>query len=156
MKLILLTVGETKTGFFKLAELEYFKRIQHYGRIEKQWVKPEPIRTGLNSGIIKTREGRRLLQAIPKSCHVIALDRSGIQWSSEELAVQLSKWQNLGYQQVALIIGGALGLSDEVLKHSMLRVSLSKMTFPHEMVPMIILEQIYRAYSILRGEQYHK
>ena len=98
----------------------------------------------------------RIVAAIPEGSYVIALDVQGQSWSSEELSRVVRGWELSGQNQLAFVIGGDLGLSPAVLARSDLRLSLSRMTFTHPMARLILLEQVYRAFRILRGEPYHK
>jgi 23S rRNA (pseudouridine1915-N3)-methyltransferase len=106
--------------------------------------------------VAKEKEGERILAAIPESSFVIALDIKGQSWPSEELAGSFREWELSGQNQLAFVIGGDLGLSPLVLARSDLRLSLSSMTFTHPMARLLLVEQIYRAFRILRGEPYHK
>jgi len=105
---------------------------------------------------VKQKEGERILAKINQDAYVIALAINGKLKSSEELADSLDKLATYGKSKVAFVIGGSLGLSDEVLKRSDEQLSFSKMTFPHQLMRLILVEQIYRAFRINRGEPYHK
>ena len=105
---------------------------------------------------VKQKEGERILGKISQDTYVIALAINGKMQSSEELADTLDKLATYGKSKIAFIIGGSLGLSEEVLKRSNEQLSFSKMTFPHQLMKLILIEQIYRAFRINRGEPYHK
>ena len=106
--------------------------------------------------IVLAREGERLLQALPNQAFAVALDPTGQTSTSEDLAKRLSSLALNGKSRIAFLIGGAFGLSDAVLARANIRLSLSPMTFPHELARLILVEQLYRAFTIQRGEQYHK
>jgi len=149
-------VGETKNANLSQGESEYVKRLQHYCKIKLQSIKSEKITSRRSPEKIQTVEGERLLKRIPQNSLVVVLDRKGKNLSSEELAKRVADWQNRGIKHIALLIGGALGLSKTVLDRADFILSLSRMTFTHEMVRLIFLEQLYRCFTILRGEKYHK
>ena len=116
---------------------------------------PQPASTANESAAME-KEGGRILAALPEGSFVIALDVKGQSWSSEELAASFGERELSGQNQIAFVIGGDLGLSPAVLARSNQRLSLSKMTFTHPMARLLLLEQVYRAFRILRGEPYHK
>ena len=149
-------VGENKSNYLSQGEGEFLKRLQHYCKIKIHTVKSEKITNSLSPERIRSVEGERLLKRIPQNSLVVVLDRKGKNLSSEELAKRVADWQNRGKNHITLLIGGALGLSKTVLDRADFILSLSKMTFTHEMVRLIFLEQLYRCYTILRGEKYHK
>ena len=105
---------------------------------------------------VKQKEGEKLLSKLSPDTYVIALAIDGKMKSSEELADSLDKLATYGKSKIAFVIGGSLGLSDEVLKRADEKLSFSKMTFPHQLMRLILLEQVYRAFRINRGEPYHK
>jgi len=122
-------------------------------------VSDEPVREGLSPGmedIIRSREGARLAGRLDPGNYIIALDREGRQMASEELSSHISGLALEGRSSITLIIGGTLGLSPEILKAAQLKLSFSKMTFPHQLMRIILLEQIFRAFKIERGEPYHR
>ena len=106
--------------------------------------------------MIKEKEGKKILSKIKDNSHVIALAIDGKNLSSEELAETIDKLGIRGISHIVFVIGGSLGLSDEVLKRANYKLSFSKMTFPHQLMRLILLEQVYRAYRINNGEPYHK
>src|SRR5699024_998805 len=105
---------------------------------------------------VKDKEGERIFQRIKVGSHVIALDVKGASWSSEQLAEEMQKLSFAGKNQIVFIIGGSNELSDDVLKRANQKLSVSNMTFPHQMMRLILLEQVYRGFKIQRGEPYHK
>jgi 23S rRNA (pseudouridine1915-N3)-methyltransferase len=155
----IITVGKLKEKYLKLGIDEYLKRLNAYAKVEVVEVAdekaPEEL-SELEMIQVKQKEGERILAKISQDTYVIALAINGKMQSSEELAVTLDKLATYGKSKIAFIIGGSLGLSDEVLKRSNEQLSFSKMTFPHQLMKLILVEQIYRAYRINRGEPYHK
>jgi 23S rRNA (pseudouridine1915-N3)-methyltransferase len=156
MHIHIIAVGETRQKYLLEGETEYLKRLGHYCKIEVKSVRGEKIKPNHSVELIKKVEGDRLKQNIPQRGYIIALDKQGKQLNSEQLADTISDWQNQSYHHVSFLIGGPLGLSESILSRADLIFSLSKMTFTHEMVRLILLEQIYRGFTILRGEKYHK
>lgn len=154
MQLTLIVVGKCKNAGFQTAAKDYAQRIGHYASLQEIQVKEEKAPGNTQEGIQK--EGQRLLQAVPNHAIIIGLDPAGKHDTSEALEQKLSQMAVQGQSRVAFLIGGAFGLSPEVLKRADWCLSLSKMTFPHEMARVILLEQLYRAFTIMRGESYHK
>lgn len=160
MRLRLAAVGKIKEKYIKEGLQEYEKRLGAYARFETIEVAEEkvPDNPSFNeTEAIKGKEGSRLLAATAgKDIVAVALDPQGEAWSSEDLAARIHEWGLYGQSQVVFYIGGTLGLSGEVLAACRYRWSLSRMTFPHQMARLIVLEQIYRAFKIIRGETYHR
>jgi 23S rRNA (pseudouridine1915-N3)-methyltransferase len=154
MQLTLITVGKCKNSGFQKAAQEYIQRIGHYASIQEIQVKEEKATGDIQTVMLK--EGHRLLRAVPQTAVSIGLDPAGEHYTSEGLAQKLSKMAVHGQSRVAFLMGGAFGLSTEVLKQVSWCLSLSAMTFPHEMARVILLEQLYRTFTIIRGESYHK
>lgn len=105
---------------------------------------------------VKEREGERILAHVKSEAHVVALALDGQLWSSEELALEIDKLGTYGTSHVVFVIGGSHGLSDEVLRRAKQRLSFGRMTLPHQLMRLVLVEQIYRAVKINRGEPYHK
>lgn len=156
MKIKIITVGKTKEKYWQIAEAIYSKRIQRYVELEQVFVKEAPLDALKNLNLVKQTEANKIQAKIEKDEYVIALNKSGIQMASEKFAEFFQKKLLISINKITFVVGGPLGLSNELLNHSDLILSLSKMTFPHEMSKVILLEQIYRAFSILQGEKYHK
>ena len=158
MKITLITVGKIKERFFEDAIAEYSKRLSRYCKLEIIQVADEKTPDGASENVerqIKEKEGQRILAQIREGAYVIALAIEGKMLSSEELA---GKMQKLGVEGKGLVfvIGGSLGLSKEVMDRADHALSFSKMTFPHQLMRVILLEQIYRGFRIIAGEPYHK
>ena len=159
MNIRIIAVGKIKEKYLEMGINEYLKRLQTYAKVEIVEVKEESFSEPLSeksSQQILEREGKRILDAIPEKYYVIALDRLGKQQTSEELSNILQELAVYGQGNIALIIGGSLGLSSAVLEKADLKLSFSKFTFPHQLMRLILVEQIYRALTIIRGEKYHK
>lgn len=155
----ILCVGKIKEAHFTKACAEYEKRLSRYTQLEIVEVAEEKAPENLSIAQqeqVKRAEGERLLSRVREGELVVALTPGGEEMSSEELASKLAAWQNAGKSRVSFLIGGSLGLSDEALKKADLRLSFSKMTFPHQLFRVMLLEQVYRAYRILNNEPYHK
>lgn len=159
MKITLITVGKIKETYLKQAIAEYTKRLGKYCKLEIAEVADE--KTPDNAGAamenaIRTREAERILKYVKEDAYVITLEIDGTQLSSEELAEKIEKLGVQGISHIVFIIGGSIGLGEEVLQKSDYALSFSKMTFPHQLMRVILLEQIYRSYRIMSGEPYHK
>lgn len=159
MKITVVCVGKIKEKFFTDAIKEYEKRLSRYSKLSIIELADEKTPDGASEALeeqIKKKEGERILKAIPEGAYVIALAIEGKQLSSEELAFYVEKLGVGGTSHIVLVIGGSLGLSEEVLRRADHLLSFSKMTFPHQLMRVILLEQVYRAYRIMNGEPYHK
>lgn len=159
MNISIVSVGKLKEKYLKMGIDEYLKRLNSYAKVEVIEVAdekaPEEL-SELEMIQVKQKEGERILAKISQDTYVIALAINGKMQSSEELADTLDKLATYGKSKIAFVIGGSLGLSEEVLKRANEKLSFSKMTFPHQLMKLILVEQIYRAYRINRNEPYHK
>jgi len=159
MQVHIIAVGKIKEKYLQLGILEYEKRLRPYVKLNIVEIADEK-RTGhislSDQKRIKEAEGMRILGSIPQDSFVIGIDIGGVHWSSEALAEHIRQWEIAGRNVISIIIGGDLGLSDAVIARSNIRLSLSPMTFTHQMVRLILLEQLYRAYKINHNEPYHK
>lgn len=159
MNISIVTVGKLKEKYLKQGIDEYLKRLSAYAKVEMIEVADEKAPEELSELEIvqvKQKEGERILAKISQDTYVFALAIKGKMQSSEELADSLDKLATYGKSKFAFVIGGSLGLSDEVLTRANEQLSFSKMTFPHQLMRLILVEQIYRAFRINRGEPYHK
>ena len=154
MKITLVCVGRPRGPLADAIE-GYEARLGHYFRFESIEVKETPFR-GQSVELVLDDEGSRLLARVPEQTEVIALHRTGTAWSSESLAHQLASLAVHGAPGVCFVIGGAYGLASAVLTRADRTLSLSAMTFPHEIARLLLAEQLYRAGTIIRGEPYHK
>ena len=160
MKITLITVGKIKERFFEDAIAEYSKRLSRYCKLEIIQVADEKTPDGASENVerqIKEKEGQRILAQIREGAYVIALAIEGKMLSSEELAGKMQKLGVEGKGHLVFVIGGSLGLSKEVMDRADHALSfLQKLTFPHQLMRVILLEQIYRGFRIIAGEPYHK
>lgn len=159
MKITIITVGKIKEKYLVMAIQEYTKRLSRYAKLEFIEVSDEKTPDGasaLEELQIKKTEGQKILKNIKDGAYVIALAIEGKMYSSEELAQTIDNLGIKGVSHIIFVIGGSLGLSDEVIKRADFLLSFSKMTFPHQLMKVILLEQIYRAYRINSNEPYHK
>ncbi|KEH99389.1 hypothetical protein Z962_00325 [Clostridium botulinum C/D str. BKT12695] len=159
MNITIICVGKLKEKYLKLAIDEYSKRLSRYCKLN--FIELNDEKTPDNASekdelIIKQKEGSKILAHIKENMYVIALDIKGKMVSSEDLADLVDNLGITGKSNIALVIGGSLGLAKEVLDRANYKLSFSKMTFPHQLMRVILLEQIYRAYKINTGEPYHK
>ena len=159
MKITILAVGKCKERYWLDAIREYEKRLSRYCRLELLEVADEKTPDGAGENLnrqILDKEGKRLLAKIAEDDFVITLEIQGKMPDSVELSQRLEQWGVQGKSSLVFLIGGSLGLSEEVRKRSNYALSFSRLTFPHQMMRVILLEQIYRAYRIMNGEPYHK
>ena len=159
MNISIITVGKLKEKYLKQGIEEYTKRLSAYAKIEIIELADEKAPENLSETdmlIVKQKEGERILAKISPDMHVIALAIEGSMKTSEQLAANLDRLATYGKSKVAFIIGGSLGLSQDVMKRADETLSFSKMTFPHQLMRLILVEQIYRAFRINRNEPYHK
>lgn len=159
MKITVIAVGKIKEKFYTEAIGEYAKRLGRYCRLEIVQVPDEktPDRASeAEENQIKRREGEKILAQIKDGSYVIALAIEGKMLDSEELAGKINQLGISGQSQITFLIGGSLGLSEEVLRRADYLLSFSKMTFPHQLMRVVLLEQVYRSYRIIAGEPYHK
>ncbi len=155
MKLDLLLLGKTKAAYIEQGVLDYSGRLKHYTALSLTTLKVKK-KKGWTEEQERVEEGRVLLAAVPPAAVKVVLDSSGRQVTSAELADRISRWEQEGRKRVSFLIGGPTGHSREVLQGADILLSLSRMTFTHDMVRLFLLEQLYRAYTIKAGEKYHK
>lgn len=159
MNISVISVGKIKEKYLRDGIDEYKKRLSRYCNIELIEVMDEKAPENLSEKEeeqIKIKEGQAILKHIKEGTYVIALAINGKLLSSEELSDMLSNLGLTGKSSIAFVIGGSLGLSKEVLDRADYKLSFSKMTFPHQLMRMILLEQVYRGFKIMKGEPYHK
>ena len=159
MKITILAVGKLKEKYWKQANVEYEKRLGAYSKIEMIEVPDEKAPETMSDKEIeqvKEKEGQRLLAKIKPQATVITLEIQGKMLSSEGLAKELQQRMTQGQSDFVFVIGGSNGLHQDVLNRSNYALSFSKMTFPHQMMRVVLIEQVYRAFKIMRGEAYHK
>lgn len=159
MNITIIAVGKLKEKYIKDAVGEYSKRLSRYCKLNIVEVQDEKTPDNASEGeedIIKEKEGRRVLKYVNDNMYVVALDLNGTMMASEEFSKFIGDLGLSGKSNIAFIIGGSLGISSEVLKRSHYKLCFSKMTFPHQLFRIMLLEQIYRGFRIIKGEPYHK
>ena len=158
MQLTIITVGTLKEKYLLEAVSEYKKRLSQFARVEEINIKEEAIRNEEDSSEITralAAEGEKIIAALPKDAAKIALCVEGRQYSSPELAALIGKMSD-ERGKIALVIGSSHGLAEAVKRECNIRLSLSKMTFPHQLMRVILYEALYRSFTILNGRKYHK
>jgi len=155
MRVHIIAMGDRMPAWVQQGYQEYAKRLGSELQLQLHELTPEKRGKNADVNRILQKEGERMLQAIPANCDVIALDREGHMLATESLADKLQQWLGAG-RDLAWLIGGPEGMSTACLQRAQLRLSFSPMTFPHPLVRIILAEQIYRAYSILKNHPYHK
>lgn len=155
MKIQFWSIGKTNEAYVKQGVEDFTKRISNYFKVEWNII-PVPKNTGMLSEMdLKKKEGELILQWLDKSDYLVLLDERGKQLTSEELADFLQARANESTKKIVFLIGGAFGVADEVFKRANYKWSLSQLVFPHQLVRLILAEQIYRACTILKNEKYH-
>lgn len=155
MKLTLLCIGKTREQFIKSGIEKYVRYLNHYADIEIRELKEEKILDLKEATGIRGREAEKILKALPAGSYAVSLDERGEEFTSHEFADFLNKTIEGGTREIVFIIGGALGLDERVTNSCRKRIALSKWTLTHEMARLVLLEQLYRAYTIITGKTYH-
>lgn len=159
MKITILCVGKIKEKYFSMAIEEYVKRLSRYCKLEIIEVPDEKTDENASTAeekMVKEKEGERILKNIKDTSYVIALAINGKQLNSVELSEKIEKLGVQGVSHITFVIGGSLGLDERILQRADYKLSFSKMTFPHQLMRVVLLEQVYRSYRIMNGEPYHK
>ncbi len=156
MKITIAAVGKLKEKYLKDGISEYTKRLSRFADIELIEVEDEHAPDTLSPAQVKQREAERLLKRVKEGSYIILLDLAGEQTTSEGFASKLENIMLTGNSHITFIIGGSLGLDQSLVSASSCRICLSKMTFPHQLARLILLEQTYRAFKIMKNETYHK
>ncbi|MDC3415115.1 23S rRNA (pseudouridine(1915)-N(3))-methyltransferase RlmH [Terrihalobacillus insolitus] len=159
MRITIIAVGKLKEKYLKQGIQEYIKRLGAYAKVDIIEVPDEKAPENMSEAEmkeVKRKEGERILSKISTDDYIISLEIMGHMLSSEQFATKIDQLATYGKSKVAFVIGGSLGLSEEVRKRSDFALSFSKMTLPHQLMRLVLLEQVYRAFRIMRGEPYHK
>lgn len=156
IKLKFIFVGKTKEPWIAEGIEHYKKMLSKFAELEFITVKDEKVTEHSSEKIVLEKEEERILKSLSKNSFSLVLDSKGRMLSTEELAELFKEKMNQGYNDFIFVTGSSLGLSAEVMNSANFRLSLSKMTFPHQLVRLILLEQVYRAFSIIKGGRYHK
>lgn len=155
MKFSLLVVGKTATGYLKQGIDEYVNRLSHYISFDIQYIADAKNTKKLTEAQQKQVEGESILQRFEASDYVVLLDEHGKEYTSMEFSTYVQKRMSSGARRIVFVVGGPYGFSEDVYKRANDKLSLSKMTFSHEMIRLIFTEQLYRACTILNHEPYH-
>lgn len=159
MNIKVVCVGKIKEKYIQEGIKEFSKRLSRYCNLDIIEISDEKAPENLSQKemeIVKSKEGEKILGKIPQNAYVISLVIEGKQLTSEELAENIENLMVSGSNDICFVIGGSLGLSKEVINRSDYKLSFSKMTFPHQLMRLILLEQVYRGFRIMKGEPYHK
>jgi 23S rRNA (pseudouridine1915-N3)-methyltransferase len=158
LKIRIISVGKIREPFYQAGIQEYVKRLTPYSNVElvTGFEEKAPARPGDQDIIqVKQKEGQRILQQIAPGEYLVLCDVQGQAGSSTELAARVGQWMLSGKSRINIVVGGAYGLDRGVIEAAHERISLSRLTFPHQMAVLILVEQLYRTFKILRGEPYH-
>lgn len=158
MKITIIQIGKTKQSYFQQSEAEYLKRLQPHAQLNIVTLKEASAPYDQNEStrnLAKQKEALDLLKHLPKDTFLIALDEHGKTFSSQAFSQLILKNRDFEGANITFIIGGPFGLADQIVKKAHLKLSFSPMTFTHEMIRTILLEQIYRAFTIITGKKYH-
>lgn len=159
MNINIISVGKVKENYIKAGINEYLKRLSKYCKIEIINLEDEKVPDKLSNkelDIIQKNEGNRIKTVLKPGWYIIALDSKGMELTSEELAQKIEELSISGRSNLAFIIGGTIGLSKEILNSANLILSFSKLTFPHQLIQLFLLEQLFRCFKIIRKETYHR
>ena len=154
----IICVGKLKEGYLKQAVEEYSKRLKKYCELNIIEISDEQLPSKINDSIIeqvKEKECKKIMENIRNDSYVIPLDLRGKQYTSEEFSNKIDNIQTQGYSNITFIIGGTLGLTNEILNRANETICFSKMTFPHQLIRVFLLEQIFRGFKISKNETYH-
>lgn len=158
MNIVVISVGPLREPYLKEGVAEYLRRLRRYASVTHTEVPQAHLPPGASAAQVeaaKAAEGEEILRRLPRDVYAVALDERGELLDSHQLAAWLGEVMSGGVRRMAFVVGGPRGLADAVLARADYRLSLSRLTFPHELACLIVLEQIYRAFKILRGETYH-
>ncbi|MBC5638460.1 23S rRNA (pseudouridine(1915)-N(3))-methyltransferase RlmH [Ornithinibacillus sp. BX22] len=159
MKITIISVGKLKEKYLKQGIAEYLKRLSAYAKVDIVEVADEKAPENMSEAEmeeVKRKEGERILSHVQQDTYVITLEINGKMISSEQLADKMDQLATYGKSKIAFVIGGSLGISEAVQERSDYALSFSKMTFPHQLMRLVLLEQVYRGFRIIKNEPYHK
>lgn len=155
MNISLTVIGKTDNSFVSEGYDEYFKRIKRYLKFEFKVIRDIKNSGSLDENVQKKMEGEKILEEISNSDVVVLLDENGKEFSSREFASFISKQMNASVKNLIFVVGGPYGFSEDVYKRANFKISLSRMTFSHQLIRLIFAEQLYRAFAIINNEPYH-
>jgi len=159
MQIQIIAVGKLKESYLVQGIAEYAKRLGSYAKLDIVEVPDEQAPETMSAAEeerAKSREGERILAKLKEGTHVIVMAIDGQMWTSEQLSAHLADLATYGQSRVSFIIGGSNGLSPEVLRRADTKLSFGRITYPHQLIRLVLTEQLYRAFKIMRGEPYHK
>jgi 23S rRNA (pseudouridine1915-N3)-methyltransferase len=155
MRIVLLVVGKTTNTYLQNLITDYQNRLKHYVSFDLQVIPELKNAKHLSIALQKEKEGEYIVKQLEDASDIILLDEKGSQFGSVDFAQQIDKAQVSGKKKIVFVIGGPYGFSEQVYQKATQKISLSKMTFSHQMIRLIFVEQLYRAYTILNNEPYH-
>lgn len=155
MRLTILCMGKTKERFIQEGVEKYLRYLRPYSEVSIKELKEEKIQDLKDAPSIRKKEAERIFKAVPAGAYLISLDERGEEFTSHEFAALLNNTLESGVREMIFIVGGAMGLDEEVVARSHKTVALSRWTFTHEMARLVLLEQLYRAFTIIKGKTYH-
>jgi 23S rRNA (pseudouridine1915-N3)-methyltransferase len=155
MRLTILCLGKTRERFIQEGLAKYLRYLKPYTDVEFKELKEEKISDLKDAPTIRKKEAEKIFKAIPTGAMLIALDERGKEFTSHEFAAFLNNTTDSGVRNLAFVIGGSLGLDESVTDRSDKTVALSRWTFTHELARLVLLEQLYRAFTIIKGKPYH-
>ncbi len=148
-------MGKTRESFIREGIEKYLRYLRHYADIDIRELKEEKIRDLKDAPVIRKKEAEKIFRAVPAGSYMVSLDERGQEYTSHEFAALLNEVLESGVRETSFIIGGALGLAEEVTTSSQRTLALSRWTLTHEMARLVVLEQLYRAFTIIKGKTYH-
>lgn len=155
MKLNIICMGKTRERFIQQGIEKYVHYLQHYADLEIKELKEEKIQNLKEAPAIRKKEAEKIFKAIPEGAYMISLDERGEEFTSHEFASFLNKILESGAREMVFVLGGAMGLDEQITARSQRTIALSRWTFTHEMARLVLLEQLYRAFTIIKGKTYH-
>jgi 23S rRNA (pseudouridine1915-N3)-methyltransferase len=155
MKLSIICMGKTKEGFIQTGIEKYLRYLRPYVDAQIKELKEEKMRDLKDAPAVRKREAEKIFKAVPAGAYLVTLDERGEEFTSHEFAAYLNNTFESGVREMAFILGGAMGLDEQVTTRSHKSVALSRWTLTHEMARLVLLEQLYRAFTIIKGKTYH-
>jgi len=155
MKLVILCVGKTRERFVQEGIAKYLRYINPYADVEVKELREEKIRDLRDAPLVRKREAEKIIKAVPAGVFLAALDERGKEFTSHEFARFLNDRLEAGVREMVFVFGGAMGLDESITERSGAVIALSRWTFTHELARLVLLEQLYRAFTIIKGKTYH-
>ncbi len=155
MKLTILCVGKTREGFIREGIDKYLRYLKPYADVSVRELKEEKIQDLREAPSIRKKEAERILKAVSSGAYLVSLDERGAEYTSHEFAAYVNKIAESGVREIVFVVGGAMGLDEQITAESNKTIALSRWTLTHEMARLVLLEQLYRAFTIVKGKTYH-